>query len=67
MQWNNPTDEWHSPRVEIDFKNQGNFFFRMETKDGSMGFDHAGKYVIIIKNKLIEYTGTDGRIKHPVY
>jgi uncharacterized protein YndB with AHSA1/START domain len=61
MQWNNPTNEWHSPRVEIDLKNQGNFFFRMETKDGSVGFDHAGKYDIIIKNELIQYTGTDGR------
>lgn len=61
MQWNNPSDNWHSPKVENDFKKGGRFLFRMETKDGSDGFDHAGVYDEVIHHELIEYTGTDGR------
>lgn len=33
----------------------------MEVKDGSVGFDHSGKYDKVIKNELIEYTVSDGR------
>jgi len=61
MQWNIPFDNWHTPRVENDLKPGGKFLFRMETKDGSEGFDHSGKYDKVIINQLIEYTGDDGR------
>ena len=61
MQWNNPTDEWHTPNVDINLKEDGRFLFRMETKDGSIGFDHAGKYNKISLHELIEYTVDDGR------
>jgi uncharacterized protein YndB with AHSA1/START domain len=61
MQWNNPSADWHSPRVETDLKEGGRFLFRMETKDGSIGFDHSGQYDKVIVNERIEYTGTDGR------
>jgi uncharacterized protein YndB with AHSA1/START domain len=61
MQWNNPTGEWYSPRVEIDLREGGLFLFRMETKDGKMGFDHSGKYDKVKTNELIEYTVSDGR------
>ena len=61
MQWNNPSEEWHSPRVENDPREGGSFLFRMETKDGKMGFDHSGRYDKVIPNELIEYTVADGR------
>jgi uncharacterized protein YndB with AHSA1/START domain len=61
MQWNNPFDNWHSPKVKIDLRDGGNFLFRMEAKDGSVGFDHTGKYDTVKKNELIEYTVSDGR------
>lgn len=61
MQWNKPFNDWHSARVEIDLRDEGNFLFRMEAKDGSAGFDHKGKYDKVIKNELIEYTVSDGR------
>ena len=61
MQWNNPFHDWHSPRVENDLKQGGSFFYRMEAKDGSAGFDHRGKYDKVINNQLIEYTVSDGR------
>ncbi|MGH8847882.1 MAG: SRPBCC domain-containing protein, partial [Polaromonas sp.] len=35
------------------------FSSRMEAKDGSMGFDFAGTYTKVVKNKLIEYTFGD--------
>src|SRR6187402_3991611 len=60
-QWNNPSDEWYSPNVEIDLKTGGRFLFRMETKNGSVGFDHAGRYDKILLHQLIEYTVDDGR------
>jgi uncharacterized protein YndB with AHSA1/START domain len=61
MQWNNPSEEWHSPRVENDAREGGSFLFRMETKDGKMGFDHSGVYDKVVTNELIEYTVADGR------
>ncbi len=61
MQWNNPSDNWHSPKVENDLQKGGRFLFRMETKDGKDGFDHTGVYDEVIHHQLIEYTGTDGR------
>jgi uncharacterized protein YndB with AHSA1/START domain len=61
MQWNIPFADWHCPRVENDVREGGSFLFRMETKDNSAGFDHAGKYDKVTVNELIEYTGNDGR------
>jgi uncharacterized protein YndB with AHSA1/START domain len=61
MQWNIPFDDWHSPRVESDLRQGGNFLYRMEAKNGSVGFDHSGKYDKVIINQLIEYTVSDGR------
>ncbi len=59
--WNAPSGDWHSPRVEMELTEGGSFFFRMETKDGSLGFDHSGSYDKIVVHELIEYTGSDGR------
>jgi uncharacterized protein YndB with AHSA1/START domain len=60
-QWNNMSDDWHTPLVEVDLKNGGTFLFRMETKDGSAGFDHSGRYDRVVVNEVIEYTVFDGR------
>src|SRR3978361_1756656 len=66
-QWDNPTDEWQNNRVEIDLKPGGSFLFRMEKKDGSEGFDHAGKYEEVEINERITYTGSDGRKSEIVF
>jgi uncharacterized protein YndB with AHSA1/START domain len=60
-QWNNPSEEWHTLKVENDLKDGGQFLFRMESKDGADGFDFSGKYDKVILHKLIEYTLDDGR------
>jgi len=61
MQWNIPFEDWHCPRVVNNVTAGGTFLFRMEAKNGSVGFDHAGKYDKVILNELIEYTANDGR------
>ena len=61
MQWNIPFDDWHSPKVENDVKEGGQFLFRMESKESSEGFDHSGTYDKVINNQLVEYTVSDGR------
>jgi len=59
--WNTASDDWHTTVSEIDFKEGGEFFSRIEAKDGSSGFDFKGVIKKIISNKLIEYTLEDGR------
>ena len=60
-QWNNASDDWHTPFAENDLRTRGKFSSRMEAKDGSIGFDFAGVYDKVIPNELIEYTLGDGR------
>ncbi|HYG40594.1 MAG TPA: SRPBCC domain-containing protein [Cytophagales bacterium] len=67
MQWNNPSSDWHSPVVEIDLREQGEFLFRMGAKDGSDGFDHTGVYNKIVTHQLIEYTTKEGRKSRIVF
>ena len=59
--WNNASDDWHTPLAENDLRVGGKFLFRMEAKDGSMGFDFGGVYDKVDANKLIEYKIDDGR------
>jgi len=59
--FNNPFPDWHTAQVAIDFKEDGRYFYRMERKDGSEGFDFAGTYGRIIHGQQIEYRGDDGR------
>ncbi|SDF55120.1 Uncharacterized conserved protein YndB, AHSA1/START domain [Mucilaginibacter pineti] len=60
-QWNKPSDDWHTTKANVDFKEGGKFLLRMELKNGQGGFDHAGVYNKIIVDNLIDYTGVDGR------
>lgn len=55
MQWNSPSDDWHTPAATVDLREGGAFSSRMEAKDGSMGFDFAGTYTKIVEQELIEY------------
>jgi len=41
-QWNNASEDWHTPRAENDLKPGGTFNYRMEAKNGSAGFDFRG-------------------------
>ena len=60
-QWNAASDDWHTPRSSNDLRVGGQFSYRMEAKDGSMGFDFAGIYTKVVEQTLIEYTLGDAR------
>jgi uncharacterized protein YndB with AHSA1/START domain len=55
-QWNAASDDWHTTASSVDLRVGGAFSSRMEAKDGSMGFDFAGIYTKLVRNKLIEYS-----------
>lgn len=61
MQWNNASDDWHTPKAENDLRAGGSFSYTMAAKDGSFSFDFAGIYDDIKKNELVAYTIADGR------
>ena len=60
-QWNAASDDWHNPRSTNDLRVGGKFSYRMEARDGSMGFDFEGTYTKVVPEKLIEYVLGDGR------
>ncbi len=62
-QWNAASDDWHTPSATVDLREGGVFSSRMESKDGSMGFDFAGTYTKIETHKLIEYEFGDRHAK----
>jgi uncharacterized protein YndB with AHSA1/START domain len=60
-QWNNASDDWHTPQATNDLRTGGKFNYRMEAKNESFGFDFRGTYGNIKNNELIEYAISDGR------
>ncbi len=54
QQWNAASKDWHTTKASVDLRVGGSFSSRMESKDGSMGFDFAGTYTRIVQNELIE-------------
>ncbi len=61
MQWNNASDDWHTPSGTNDLRAGGEFVYRMEAKDKSFGFDFGGTYTKVEEHKEIAYTMGDGR------
>lgn len=59
--WNFASQEWICPRAEIDLRQGQTFNYRMEAKDGTMGFDFEGAFTEIIKHEKIEYMLEDER------
>ena len=59
--WNTASPDWHTKNVENDLRIGGRFSYRMEAKDGSMGFDFGGRYIVVKTNKQIDYSLDDGR------
>jgi uncharacterized protein YndB with AHSA1/START domain len=59
--WNNASPDWHTPTAENDFTVGGKFLYRMEAKDGSVGFDFWGHYDTIMPYTQIAYTMGDSR------
>lgn len=60
--WNYATDDWCCPKAEVNLQVGRGFNYRMEAKDGSMGFDFAGVYTKVEKNKAIHFELDDQRL-----
>ncbi|TYP79129.1 SRPBCC family protein [Paenibacillus methanolicus] len=60
-QWNNASEDWHTPHAENDLRVGGAFSSRMEAKDGSFGFDFGGTYDQVDLHETIAYSLGDGR------
>lgn len=61
IQWNFASEDWCCPSAHNPLKVGEEFCWRMEAKDGSLGFDLKGTYVQITPEKLLEYHLEDGR------
>lgn len=59
--WNSASPDWHTPRAENDVRVGGTFMSRMESIDGTQGFDFGGTYTEVEPNERIVYTIGDGR------
>ena len=54
--WNFAADAWHCPTATNDLSVNEVFVWRMEAKDGSMGFDYSGTYTKIQPLELLEFS-----------
>ncbi len=61
MVWNSASDDWHTPKAENDVRPGGKFTYRMESRDGSQGFDFSGTFDEVVKDEFLAYTISDGR------
>ena len=55
-QWNQASEDWHTPRAENDLRVGGAFTSRMESKDGKFGFDFGGVYDAVEPHRLLAST-----------
>ena len=62
QQWNAASVDWHCPSAQIDLRPGGKFAYRMEAKDGSMGFDLEGTFRKVVPYELIEFDLEDNRL-----
>ncbi len=61
VNWNNASADWCTPRAANDLREGGRFNYRMEARDGSIGFDFNGEYTKVVPDKEIVYRMEDGR------
>jgi uncharacterized protein YndB with AHSA1/START domain len=59
--WNAASPDWHTPRASVDLRVGGKFIYRMEARDGSMGFDLVGIFTSVEPLRSYNYTLEDGR------
>jgi uncharacterized protein YndB with AHSA1/START domain len=48
LKWNAASDTWHTTYATNEVRAQGRFCFRMEAKNGSIGFDFTGTYTKVV-------------------
>lgn len=61
IHWNFASDDWQCPKAEVDLKIGGIHSSRMESKDGSMGFDFNLTFTDLVMYRSFSYVMEDGR------
>jgi uncharacterized protein YndB with AHSA1/START domain len=61
VQWNFAIPEWHCPRAVCDPVVGGKYIYRMEARDGSMGFDFGGTFTKVVPFETLASVLGDGR------
>lgn len=61
VKWNFASADWHCPGAELDLTAGGKFNYRMEARNGSMGFDFKGTFTAIDPVREIKYSLDDDR------
>lgn len=61
VHWNAASEDWHTPTATNDLRRGGRFLYRMEARDGSMGFDFGGEYLTVEHLSQIHSRLDDGR------
>ena len=64
--WNFADQSWHCPAASNDLRVGGQYFARMEAKDGSFGFDFVATYTDVINGDEFSYE-FGGRTVHVVF
>lgn len=59
--WNFASPDWHCPSASNDMRIGGKYTARMETKDGSFGFEFEATYSEITENQKFVYIMPDER------
>ena len=62
IHWNFADPSWHCPSASNDLRPGGKFSYRMEARDGSMGFDFYGEYKEVANPYSVEFEMGDGRM-----
>ena len=61
VNWNAASADWHCPAARNEVKSGGTFSYRMEARDGSMGFDFSGKFIAVEPLKHLSILLDDNR------
>ncbi len=61
VQWNQASPDWHTPHASNDLRAGGKLSWRMEARDGSMGFDFWGTYEEVVPHEKLSVLLGDGR------
>jgi uncharacterized protein YndB with AHSA1/START domain len=61
VNWNNASEDWHTPKAVNDLRVGGRFVYTMAAKDESFSFDFSGTYDEVIPHQRIAYTLDDDR------
>ncbi|MFO1401712.1 MAG: SRPBCC domain-containing protein [Steroidobacteraceae bacterium] len=61
VRWNFAIPEWHCPSASCDPVVGGRYTYRMEARDGSMGFDFGGRFTKVVPMETLASVLDDGR------